>query len=174
MGGGVQLDSFGTAATNRLIVQAPGGYDVGEIGGKIGRDNRSTWRNPAPVPLCPTQTPHAARTRTRAATAGCQRLTAWATEWPCLTLVSVLDNMTSNSRVIHKWIYWKLFGTKRWKSNRGAYSRIYMEGLKIITKGLKTAGNRVQSTVGMVTRYVITIKVWKLSTRKLLLRYSCW
>jgi hypothetical protein len=42
----------------------------------IGRGNRSTIRKPAPVPLCPPQTPHAARTRTRAAAVGSQRLTA--------------------------------------------------------------------------------------------------
>jgi hypothetical protein len=47
-------------------VSAPGDYDNGEIGGMIGRGNRSTRRKPAPVPLCPPQTPHAARTRTRA------------------------------------------------------------------------------------------------------------
>jgi hypothetical protein len=33
----------------------------------IGKENRSTRRKPAPVLLCPPQTPHAARTRTRAA-----------------------------------------------------------------------------------------------------------
>jgi hypothetical protein len=42
----------------------------------IGRGNRSTRRKPAPVPLCPPETPHAARPRTRAATVGSQRLTA--------------------------------------------------------------------------------------------------
>jgi hypothetical protein len=42
----------------------------------IGRGNRSTRRKPAPVPLCPPQTPHAALTRTRAAAVGSQRLTA--------------------------------------------------------------------------------------------------
>jgi hypothetical protein len=42
----------------------------------IGRGNRSTRRKPAPVPLCPPQTPHAARTRNRAAAVGSQRLTA--------------------------------------------------------------------------------------------------
>jgi hypothetical protein len=46
-------------ATNRPIVPAPGDYDHGEIGGMIGRGNRSTRRKPAPVPLCPPQTPHA-------------------------------------------------------------------------------------------------------------------
>jgi hypothetical protein len=35
--------------------------------------NRSTRRKPAPVPLCPPQTPHASRTRTRAAAVGSQR-----------------------------------------------------------------------------------------------------
>jgi hypothetical protein len=45
----------------------------------IGKGNRSTRRKPAPVTLCPPQTPHAARTRTRAAAVGSQRLTACAT-----------------------------------------------------------------------------------------------
>jgi hypothetical protein len=76
VGGGVQLGPIGTLATNRPIVPAPGDYDDGEIGGMIGRGNRSTWRKPAPVPFCPPQTPHAARTRTRAAAVGSQRLTA--------------------------------------------------------------------------------------------------
>jgi hypothetical protein len=61
------LGSLGTAAINRPIVPALGDYDDGEIDGiMIGRGNRSTRRKPAPVPLCPPQTPHAARTRTRA------------------------------------------------------------------------------------------------------------
>jgi hypothetical protein len=74
--GEVELGPFGTAATNRPIVPAPGDYDDREIGGMIGRGNRSTRRKPAPVALCPPQTPHAARTRTRAAAVGSQRLTA--------------------------------------------------------------------------------------------------
>jgi hypothetical protein len=61
------LGPLGTAATNRPIVPAPGDYDDEEIGGMIGRGTRNTRRKPAPVPLCPPQTPHAARTRTRAA-----------------------------------------------------------------------------------------------------------
>jgi hypothetical protein len=76
VGGEVQLGPLGTAATNRSIVPAPGDYDDREIGGMIGRGNRSTRRKPAPVPLCPPQTPHAARTRTRTAAVGSQRLTA--------------------------------------------------------------------------------------------------
>jgi hypothetical protein len=76
VGGGVQLGPLGTAATNRPIVPALGDYNDGEIGGMIGKRNRSTRRKPAPVPLCPAQTPHAARTRTRAAAVGSQRLIA--------------------------------------------------------------------------------------------------
>jgi hypothetical protein len=68
------LGPLGTAATNMPIVPAPGDYDDGEIGGMIGRGNKSTRRKPVPVPPCPPQTPHAARTRTRAAAVGSQRL----------------------------------------------------------------------------------------------------
>jgi hypothetical protein len=76
-GGGVQLGPLGTAATNKLSVPAPDDYDAGEIGGmRIGMGNRSTRRKPAPVPLCPPQTPHAARMQNRATAVGSQRLTA--------------------------------------------------------------------------------------------------
>jgi hypothetical protein len=75
--GGVHLGPLGTTATNRPIVPAPGDYDDGEIGGMmIGRGNRGTRRKPARLPLCPPQTPHAVRRRTRAAAVGSQRLTA--------------------------------------------------------------------------------------------------
>jgi hypothetical protein len=57
-------------------MSAPGDYDNGEIGGMIGRGNRSTRREPAPVPLCPPQTPHATIRELRAAAVGSQRLTA--------------------------------------------------------------------------------------------------
>jgi hypothetical protein len=61
VGRGVQLGPHGTAATNRPTVPAPGDYVDGEIGGMaIGRGNRSIRRKPAPVPLRPPQTPHAA------------------------------------------------------------------------------------------------------------------
>jgi hypothetical protein len=60
-----------------LLCQLRGDYDDGEIGGMIiARGNRSTRRKPAPVPLCRSQTPHAARTRSRAAAMGSHRLTA--------------------------------------------------------------------------------------------------
>jgi hypothetical protein len=70
------LGPLGTAATNKPIVPAPGHYDDETIGGMIGRGNRSTERKSASVPLCSPQTVHAARTRTRAAAVGSQRLTA--------------------------------------------------------------------------------------------------
>jgi hypothetical protein len=57
-------------------VAAPGDYGDDEIGGMIGRGNRSTLRKPAPMPRCPPQTLHAARMRTRAAAVGSQHLTA--------------------------------------------------------------------------------------------------
>jgi hypothetical protein len=43
------------------IVPASGEYDDGEIGGIIGRGNRSDRRKSASVPLCPPQSPHTAR-----------------------------------------------------------------------------------------------------------------
>jgi hypothetical protein len=71
------MGPLSNAATNRPIVPAPGDYDDGEIGGMmIDRGIRSTRRKPAPVLLCPPQTPHADRTRTRATAVGGQRLTA--------------------------------------------------------------------------------------------------
>jgi hypothetical protein len=82
VGGGVQFGPLGTAATNRPIVPAPGDYDDEEIGGMIGRGNRSTLRKPALVLLCPPQTPHADRMRTRAAAMGSQRPTASTTARP--------------------------------------------------------------------------------------------
>jgi hypothetical protein len=74
--GGVRLGPLGNAATNRPTVPVPGDYDDGEIGEMIGRGNRSTRRKPAPVPLCPPQTPHAVRERTRAAAIESQKVTA--------------------------------------------------------------------------------------------------
>jgi hypothetical protein len=73
-GGGTQEGQLGTSVT---YWPAPNDYEDGEFGGMmIGRGNRSTRRKLAPVPLCPPQTPRAARTRTRAAAVGSQRLTA--------------------------------------------------------------------------------------------------
>jgi hypothetical protein len=71
------LGPLGTAATNRPIVSAPDDYDDGEISGMmIAGETEVLGRKPAPVPLCPPQTPHADRTRNRAAAVRSQRLTA--------------------------------------------------------------------------------------------------
>jgi hypothetical protein len=100
--GGVQLGPFGTAVTNRPIVPTPGDYDDGEIGGMmIGRGNRSIRRKPAPVPLCPSQIPHAVRTRTRAAAVGNQRLAAWAMARPEVQLNIVLICILLPSKKSH-------------------------------------------------------------------------
>jgi hypothetical protein len=88
VGGGVQLSPH---ATNTPIVPAPGDYDDGEIGGMIGKGNRSTRRKPAPMPLCPPQTPPAAWTRTRAAPMESQRITALATARRFIILTFILD-----------------------------------------------------------------------------------
>jgi hypothetical protein len=65
----------------------------------IGRGNRSTRRKPAPVPLYPPQTTHAARTRTHAAAVGSQRLTAWST--------ARLHSMFGNQLLLGPW--WRRF-----------------------------------------------------------------
>jgi hypothetical protein len=72
------MGPLGTSATDWPMVPASGGHDDGEFGGmKIGRGNLSTWRKPAPAPLCPPQIPlDQTQARTQAATVGNQRLTA--------------------------------------------------------------------------------------------------
>jgi hypothetical protein len=52
VGSGVQLGPLGTAATNRPVVPAPGDYDDGEIGGMIGRGNRSARILGENLPQC--------------------------------------------------------------------------------------------------------------------------
>jgi hypothetical protein len=78
--GGVRLSPIDTAAIIGLFYQLQmiDDGDCGAIGGmKIGRVNRSTRRNPAPVPLCPPQIPgDLAGARNRAAAVGSRRLTA--------------------------------------------------------------------------------------------------
>jgi hypothetical protein len=82
-GGGVKLGPLGTATTNRPIVPAPGDYDDAEIGGMVGKGNRSTRRKSAPVPLYPPQAPHATRTDIRY-DIGLYRGGSWATVRPHL------------------------------------------------------------------------------------------
>jgi hypothetical protein len=102
VGSGVQLGPLGTAATNRPIVPATGDYDNGEIGGMmIGRGNRSTRRKPALVLLGPPQSPHAARTRIRAAAVGSQRLTLRATARPIPVMTSFILRAQNCFKAIH-------------------------------------------------------------------------
>jgi hypothetical protein len=50
------MGPLGTSATEWPMIPAPRDYDDGEFDGmKIGRGNRSTWRKPAPEPICPLQ-----------------------------------------------------------------------------------------------------------------------
>jgi hypothetical protein len=78
--GGVEskLGPLGTSATNSPIVPVPGDCENEEFCGmKIGRENRSIRKQPAPAPLCPPQIPHdQSWVRTRSAAVGSQRLTA--------------------------------------------------------------------------------------------------
>jgi hypothetical protein len=57
---GVRLSPLGTSATVGLLYQPRMiDDDYGAVGGiRNGRGNRSTRRKPAPVPLCPSQTPY--------------------------------------------------------------------------------------------------------------------
>jgi hypothetical protein len=71
---GVRMSPLGIEATTGLLYQPQMIDDdnYGAIDGmKIGRGNRSTWRKPAPVPLCPPQIPHdLTQAQTQAATVG--------------------------------------------------------------------------------------------------------
>jgi hypothetical protein len=81
-------------------MSAPGDYDNGEFGGMIGRGNRTTRRKPTPVPLCPPETPHAARTRIRAAAVGSQRLTAELRHGICVTYTFNIHNHYQKFKLI--------------------------------------------------------------------------
>jgi hypothetical protein len=78
--GEVRLSPVGTAVTTGLLYQPQmiADDDCGTVDGmKIGKENRSTRRKPAAVPLCPPQITHElSRTRTHAAVVRSQRLTA--------------------------------------------------------------------------------------------------
>jgi hypothetical protein len=71
------LGPLGTVATSGLLYQPQmiGEGDCGAVGGvNIGRGNRSTWRKPAPAPLCRPQIPlNQTRDRTLAAAMGTDR-----------------------------------------------------------------------------------------------------
>jgi hypothetical protein len=57
-GGESKLGSLRISATSGLSYLPQVIVEDGEFGGmKIGRGNQSTWRKPAPAPLCPPQIP---------------------------------------------------------------------------------------------------------------------
>jgi hypothetical protein len=63
---------------------------------RIGRGNRSTWRKPAPVPLCPQQIPHNLTwAGTRAAAVGSQQQS-----------VAVLPKLQSSWEGLYKVVTW--------------------------------------------------------------------
>jgi hypothetical protein len=76
-GNGVELGPLDTAATNRAIVPAPSNYDDGEIGGMvIGRGTKVFGENLLHCRYVHHEPHMSARSRTRAAAVGSQRLTA--------------------------------------------------------------------------------------------------
>jgi hypothetical protein len=90
---GVRLSLLGTAATVSPIVPAPDDRWCGAICvTRIGKENRSTQRKPAPVPLCPPQIPNDLTwARTRAAVLGSPRLTDWAMALPWYMVTDVFE-----------------------------------------------------------------------------------
>jgi hypothetical protein len=78
----------------------------------IGRGNRSTRRKPAPVPLCPPQNPHAARTRTRAVAVGSQCLTAELRHGLLLNLQVMVRKRLSASFLVCNLIFLKQWNFK--------------------------------------------------------------
>jgi hypothetical protein len=88
VGGGVQLGPLGTAAANRPILPAPGDYDDGEIGGMIGKGNRSTRIKPVPCRFVYHKTHMLPGREHGPPPLGSQWLTAWATARPISALVT--------------------------------------------------------------------------------------
>jgi hypothetical protein len=76
--------------------------DCGAIGGlTIGRRNRSTWRKPAPAPLCPPKISHyQTRDRTRAAAVGSQRLSAFYFLWR-FCIYEIKDKFPLSKRILN-------------------------------------------------------------------------
>jgi hypothetical protein len=122
-------------------VPAPGDYDDVEIGGMIGRGNRSTRRKPAPVPLCPPQTPHAcpdANPGWRGGKPATNRLsygTAFGTSWKWVvrfTPRSLYPHGNSPRYLLHR----RLGGPQNRSGRRGQEKNLLLPGLELRTFGL--------------------------------------
>jgi hypothetical protein len=99
---------------------------------KIGRGNRSTRRKPAPTPLCPPQIPlDQTRDRTRAATVGSQRLTAWAMARPycqhCMYIYFDIQNTHCNSglQTVLMSLWWSFLRTETCKGMKNWNKKIF-------------------------------------------------
>jgi hypothetical protein len=72
--------------------------ECGAVGGMIGRGNRSTRKDPAPVPFCPPQIPHdLTGAGTRATAVGRRLLTAWATARRAVLLQTLRAAQVNNT-----------------------------------------------------------------------------
>jgi hypothetical protein len=105
------MSSHGAAAATTGLLYQPqmiDGGDCGAISGmKIGTGNRSTWRKPAPTPICWSQIPHdQTQAQTQAAAVGSQLITAWAVLLPWQTRRAIvhyynLSSVSSSSVIQH-------------------------------------------------------------------------
>jgi hypothetical protein len=101
----VRLSPLGIAANVWLIVPAQDDDDESGAISKMrtGRGNRSTWRKPAPVSLCPPQILHDLTwARTQAAAVGSWRLTASAMTRPIMSF-STEDSCVVHWLTLHAW-----------------------------------------------------------------------
>jgi hypothetical protein len=97
------LGPLGTAATNRPIVPAPGDYNDGEIGGMMvgGGKPKYTEKACLSATLSTTNPSCSARTRTRAAAVGSQRLAARAMARSSRDNIRSRDNLSSICKHIY-------------------------------------------------------------------------
>jgi hypothetical protein len=118
---------FGLLYQPRMIDDDDECGAVGEM--RIGRGNGSTRRKPAPVPLCPPQIPHdLTRDRTRAATVGSWRPTAWTMTRPnkrvtgahTKVYIKEVVNITLNDVLTTFYVNYYKYGNgeKLWDYNR--------------------------------------------------------
>jgi hypothetical protein len=132
------LSPLGTTVTVWPIVPAPDvdddddyddDYNCGAISRmRIGRGNRSTRRKPAPVPLCPPQIPNGlTRARTRSASVGSRRLTAWA----MARTISVTLYSQSVLKMTLRWEDDIKVNLEKWGSDDLKWIQLSLDGITI-------------------------------------------